>query len=115
MLVVSLVSIFLHLALECRSVLRGTSHWRIGSRTCQAVKFPVFSRGTGKIDVETGSLETGPSASKVWWAVTSTADHGFERVLMSGRSRLPGGEPRKAVFPGDDRQGAGVGGPPRRL
>jgi hypothetical protein len=25
-----------------------------------------------------------------------TADHRFERVLMSGRSRLPGGEPRKA-------------------
>src|SRR5438105_1194597 len=37
-----------------------------------------------------------PSASKVWWAATTTADHGFERVLMSGRSRLPGGEPRKA-------------------
>jgi hypothetical protein len=28
----------------------------------KTVKFPVFSRGTGNLALETGSLETGPSA-----------------------------------------------------
>ena len=36
----------------------------IGRTRREIAKFPVFSRGTGKIDVETGSLETGPSANQ---------------------------------------------------
>ena len=37
-----------------------------------------------------------PSASRVWSGISVDCRPRFERVLMSGRSRLPGGEPRKA-------------------
>ena len=38
-----------------------------------------------------------PSASRVWSGINVDCPTTvFERVLMSGRSRLPGGEPRKA-------------------